>query len=157
MRRKDREIKDRAGLEAILGEADACRIAFAAGGEPYIVALNYGYEWSGELPLLFFHCAREGRKLDMMRAAPRVCFELDAEHELVTGPEPCDWGMGYASVVGYGALREIDDEPGRLAALGAIMSHYGWNHEGAFRGGVLSATTVLELRVTEMTGKRKTA
>ncbi len=155
MRRKDREIRDRAALEDILARADACRLAFAAGGEPYIVTLNYGYSWDGELPLLYFHCAREGRKLDLARAAPRVCFELDLDHELVAGPDPCEWGMKYASIVGYGELRELGDAAGRQAALGAIMSHYGWKNEGAYKPAVLGVTTLLELRVTELTGKRK--
>ena len=159
MRRKDREIRDRAGLEAIFERADACRLAFAAGGEPYIVALNFGYERagaaSGDLPVLYFHCAREGRKLDLMRKAPRVCFELDTDHELVTGPAPCDWGMKYASIVGYGILRELQDSAERQAALKAIMRKYGWKGEGSFKDSVLGTTTVLELRVTELTGKRK--
>lgn len=158
MRRKDREIGDRAGLEAIMAKADACRLAFAAGGEPYIVALNFGYDWDtapGSLPVLYFHCAREGRKLDLMRAAPRVCFQADCDHELLTGPDPCDWGMKYASVVGYGTLREISDDAGRLAAMSAILRHYGWNGSGEYKPSILGATTILELRVAEITGKRK--
>ena len=158
MRRKDRLVEDRAGLEEILERADACRLAFAAGGEPYIVALNYGYEWAegeGSLPVLFFHGAREGRKMELARAAPRVCFQLDCDHELLAGPDPCDWGMKYASLVGYGTLREIAGEPARLAALSSLMRHYGWKGEGSFKPPVLGATAVLELRVTEMTGKRK--
>jgi nitroimidazol reductase NimA-like FMN-containing flavoprotein (pyridoxamine 5'-phosphate oxidase superfamily) len=155
MRRKDREITDRAALEAIIEKADACRLGFAWGGEPYIVTLNFGWTWEGELPLLYFHCAREGRKLDLARAAPRVCFELDVDHELVAGPDPCEWGMKYASVVGYGLLCELTDDAERRAALDSIMRHYGWAGEGAFRPGILGATAVLELRATELTGKRK--
>ena len=157
MRRKDREIRDRAGLEAIVAKADSCRLAFAAGGEPYIVALNYGYDWpeGDSFPTFYFHCAREGRKLDLMRASPRVCLQADCDHELVGGPAPCDWGMKYASIVGYGILRELQDSAERQAALKAIMRKYGWKGEGSFKESVLGTTTVLELRVTELTGKRK--
>ena len=55
----------------------------------YIVTMNFGYEWEGRLPAFYFHCAREGRKLEMMRSNPRVCFELDCGHALRTGPAPC--------------------------------------------------------------------
>jgi hypothetical protein len=155
MRRKDREIDDRASLLAIIEQADACRLAFAVGDMPYIVTMNFGWEWDGEFPVLFFHCAREGRKLEMMRLNPRVCFEFDVGHELVTGPAPCDWGMKYASVIGYGILSEITDEDQRGAGLDRVMRRYGWNGEGIYKAGTLAATTVLALRVDELVGKKK--
>ena len=155
MRRKDREIKDREAVETILREADACRLGFAVENVPYIVTLNFGYTWEGEFPRLYFHCAREGRKLDMMRQNPRVCFELDAEHELVTGPAPCDYGMQFASLVGYGSLRKLGREDERRRALELLMRHYGWKGEGDFQPGPLASTCLLELEVEELCGKRK--
>jgi uncharacterized protein len=155
MRRADRQVSDRVKLKAMIDGADACRLAFAVGGEPYIVTLNFGYEWLGELPVLYFHCAREGRKLDMMRANPRVCFELDVDHELTTGSAPCDWGMKFASIVGYGALSELHDDRGKRSGLDTILKHYGWGGEGSYGEGPLGATTILRLDVAEMSGKRK--
>jgi uncharacterized protein len=155
MRRADRQVRGREGLAAILEAADACRLAFAAGGEPYIVTLSYGYEWEGELPVLYFHCAREGRKLEAMRANPRVCFELDTGHELSSGPKPCDWGMNFASVVGYGTLAEVGDEAERKAGMDRIMRHYGWKGEASYPEAALRATMLLSLRVTELCGKRR--
>jgi uncharacterized protein len=155
MRRKDRLVEDRAELQAIFDEAEVCRLGFAQGGTPYIVTMNFGYSWEAEFPLLYFHCAREGRKLDMMRANPRVCFQLDAAHELVTGPAPCDWGMKYASIVGYGVLGEAAGEEERREGLDRIMGHYGWAGEGSYAASVLGATTLLTLRVDELSGKRK--
>jgi nitroimidazol reductase NimA-like FMN-containing flavoprotein (pyridoxamine 5'-phosphate oxidase superfamily) len=155
MRRKDREIEDREALSSILEKADACHLAFAVGDMPYIVTMNFGWEWQGEYPVLYFHCAREGRKLEMMRRNPRVCFELDVGHELVTGSVPCDWGMKYSSVVGYGILGEIPDDAGRLAGLDRVMRHYGWSGGVDYRSGTLDTTTVLSLKIDELSGKRK--
>jgi uncharacterized protein len=155
MRRVDRRIEDRGELAAILEKCDVCRLAFAEGGAAYIVTMNFGFDWSREFPLLYFHCAREGRKLDMMRANPRVCFELDADHELVTGPAPCDWGMKFASLVGYGELRPAADEAERGLGLDAIMRHYGWSGAAEYAAGAMGATTVLVLEVDELCGKRK--
>jgi uncharacterized protein len=155
MRRKDREIEDRAGLRAILEEADACRLAFAAGGQPYIVTMNFGYVWEGAFPLLYFHCAKAGRKLDMMRSDPRVCFELDVGHELTAGPAPCDYSMKFASIVGYGTLSELRDDGERRAGLDLILRHYGWKGEGSYEAGALGATALLRLEVDELVGKRK--
>ena len=43
MRRKDREITERAEIEAILREAQVCRIALADDDGPYIVPMSFGY------------------------------------------------------------------------------------------------------------------
>jgi hypothetical protein len=155
MRRSDRELKDKAGLEAILREADSCRIAFAVGAEPYIVAMNYGYSWVGELPVLYFHSAREGRKLEMMRANNRVCLQLDIGHELVGGASACTWGMRFASLIGYGRLCEIEDAGERRAALDRIMAHYGWQGPGDYSPPALDSVAVLRLDLEKLSGKRK--
>lgn len=155
MRRADRALVGKTELMEILDKADACRVAFAAGGEPYMVALNFGYEWEGELPVLYFHCAREGRKLDAMRGNPRVCFQLDVGHELVGGASACSWGMKYASIVGYGELSEVLDEAERKRGLDRIMRHYGWEGEASYAEETMRATIVLSLRATELSGKRR--
>jgi nitroimidazol reductase NimA-like FMN-containing flavoprotein (pyridoxamine 5'-phosphate oxidase superfamily) len=155
MRRVDREVSGRDELRALIEKADACHLAFAVDDQPYIVTMNFGCEWPGDLPVLYFHCAREGQKLDMMRRNPRVCFELDGEHELTTGSSPCDWGMKYASVVGYGLLSEIADEGERRRGLDLVMRHYGWGGDGAYQAGPMRSATVLRLVVSELSGKRK--
>ncbi len=155
MRRKDRKIEDREILRRIIEGAEVCRLAFAVGDLPYLVALNFGYEWDGELPILYFHCAREGRKLEMMRQNPHVCFALDIGHKLVAGSAPCDWGMNFESLVGYGTLSEISGEAERRGALDRIMRHYGWGGEGSYRGSTLGSTLVLKLVVDEVSGKKK--
>jgi hypothetical protein len=142
-------------LRALLDRADACRLAFAVADQPYIVTLNFGYEWEGDFPVLYFHSASQGRKLDMMRANPRVCFQMDAGHELVREERACDWGMRFESLVGYGTLGELPDDVAKRRGLDAILRHYGGDGRGGFAEGLFGATTVLRLEVGEMTGKRK--
>ena len=43
MRRKDREIKDKALIEQFIAKEQIIRIAFYDNGDLYIVPLNYGY------------------------------------------------------------------------------------------------------------------
>lgn len=155
VRRSDREIGDKESLEAILREADSCRLAFAVGGEPYVVAMSYGYSWEGALPALFFHSAREGRKLDMMRANRRVCLQLDSGHELVRGEKACGWGMRFASLLGYGTLCELEAPLERRAALDRIMAHYGWEGPGDYSPPAIDAVAVLRLDLEELSGKRR--
>jgi uncharacterized protein len=154
MRRKDREIKEIADLELIISRSDVCRIALADKNIPYIVTLNFGYT-GGESPCFWFHCANEGKKLDMMQKNNFVCFELDTDHEIYDGENGCDWGMKYSSVVGYGKLSIVKDKESRMYGLNCIMLHYSDRTWFAYDERVLDNTTILRMEVTEMTGKRK--
>lgn len=154
MRRKDREVTGAEAVLAILARCDSVRLAFASGNEPYIVALNFGIG-AGDQPALYFHCAREGRKLDMMRANPRVCFQADTSHELVTGPTACSWGMRYESVLGYGRLSEVTDLDERKISLDALMRHHGETGVPKYETPVLEATSVLRLDIETISAKRK--
>ena len=84
MRRKDREITGRENIEPILRACKTCRVAMIADGAPYVVPLNFGYTWDDDGLTLYFHSGLKGKKIDALRADPRVCFELDTEQG-VTG------------------------------------------------------------------------
>lgn len=154
MRRHDRELTERGDLEAILRGADVCRLAFATGGAPYIVPMNFGYRWDGLL-VLFFHCAAEGRKLELMKAHPAVGFELDVDHRLVKASGACGWGMEYASIIGSGRLSRVEGDRERKAALDTIMAQYGFEGVPEYAAATFEKTAVLRLDVEEFSGKRK--
>jgi len=73
MRRKEKEITNRPEIDTILKGAQVCRLALARENEPYLVPVFFGYDGSR----LYFHTAREGRKLDFVAANNRVCFEVE--------------------------------------------------------------------------------
>ena len=154
MRKKEREITDINEMESIISRADVCHLAFAVDDTPYIVTMNFGYT-GGERRYLFFHCATEGRKLDMIRKNNRVCFELETDHEVYSGDKGCDWGMKYSSVVGYGRIFIATDEKERKEGLDNILAHYGGSRNYSYDEKVLQQTTILRLEISEMTGKRK--
>jgi nitroimidazol reductase NimA-like FMN-containing flavoprotein (pyridoxamine 5'-phosphate oxidase superfamily) len=154
MRRKDREITERAELGAILDKAMVCRVALNTGTYPYIVPLSFGYSWDQSLEL-FFHCAPAGRKLDLLSENNAAGFEIDTGSELVTGDKACDWGMKYQSLVGTGTVVEVTDQHERLLAFERIMAHYGHVGPLEFDAKVLERTKVLKLRVGELSGKAR--
>jgi uncharacterized protein len=154
MRKKDREIKDTKELEEILQKADVCRIAFAVDGTPYIVTMNFGYIWTDRL-ILYFHCAKEGKKLELMKKNNMVCFEMDIDHEIAEAANACDWGMKYRSIVGLGLLESITHEEEKKKGLDCIMDHYRFNGKKEYNEKALSLTEILRLTVTEFTGKKK--
>ena len=83
MRKVEREIRDQAEILAIMNEALVCRLGFSDEGTPYVVPMNFGL---GE-NCLYLHCAREGRKLDILRKNDRVCFEMDLLREIKQEPD----------------------------------------------------------------------
>lgn len=154
MRREDREIKEVIDLESVIAGSDVCRVAFADNNVPYIIPLNFGYT-GGDHPSFWFHCANEGKKIEMMKKNNSVCFELDTDHAIYEGEYGCDWGMKYSSVVGYGKLSVVTEEESRKYGLDCIMSHYSGKTGFVYDERVMGNTTVLRLEVSEMTGKRK--
>ena len=75
MRRVEKEIKDKETIDNILKKALICRIGMFDGDFPYIVPMTYGCEEG----VLYFHSAREGRKLSIMKDNNKVAFEIDAK------------------------------------------------------------------------------
>ena len=127
------------GIEALLRTAIVGRIACcghgAAGdGRPYLVPLAYGYD--GES--IYAHSG-PGRKLDLMRAEPRVTFEVDEA-------EASD---RWRSVIAEGTFEEIADPVARAAALDVIYGPGTVPELG-------SQTTVFRIRVTSRSGRVET-
>lgn len=148
MRRSERQITEPQALEAMLGKGVACHLALVDQGEPYLVTLNYGFRAG----TLYFHCANEGKKLEILKCSGRVCFSVVTRHELLVAEKACDFSMKFESVVGYGRPRFIEGKEQKTQALDIIMAQYS---AGAFQfpDGALSATTVFAIDIDEMTGK----
>ncbi len=173
MRRQDRQIEDPAAILAIIEAADSCRLGLIdnSGPQPlpYLVALNYGYEPAGEDGLkgaFWFHGAREGKKLELIRRNPEVCIQLDCEHQPVKNALGCGWGMKYASVIATGQAHIVETLAERRHGLDCLMAHYLrlWGPpEGVeakatavfYEDKVLSATAVFRVDVESVNAKRK--
>lgn len=156
MRRHDRAVTDIHELLAILDRCDICRLAFCDEGQPYVVPVNFGYEWTDNQLRLYFHGAREGRKVDIWRRHPEVCVEMDCDHQLLPADQACDYGMVFSSIIGFGSLHEVIDESERQRGLNLLLSHTaGQKSEWTFDPAVLSCTMVTRMDVREFTGKSR--
>jgi uncharacterized protein len=149
MRRKEKEIKDSSEIEAIIRDARVCRLALSENDRPYIVPLCFGYKDNA----LYFHGAGEGKKIDMVKENPRVCFEFDIQAEPIEAEDPCFWGMKFKSVIGFGTASLVTDEKEKETALGIIMGQYS-DRRHSFDADFVRATTVIQVEVEEMTGKQ---
>ncbi|HUT66271.1 MAG TPA: pyridoxamine 5'-phosphate oxidase family protein [Spirochaetota bacterium] len=153
MRRKEREIKDLQEIEDIIEKSDVCRIALSDNDVPYIVTMNFGFR-KGANPCLFFHCAKEGKKIDMIKCNNLACFQFDIDHALGKTEVRCNCGMKYRSVVGTGKISFVTEREQKIEALGYLMHHYVGGHSHQFEEKNLEGTTVLRLDIDEISGKK---
>ena len=149
MRRKEKEIIDRAALEAILESAKICRIALCEKGRPYIIPVCFGYKDS----TLYFHSAREGRKIDILRQNNKVCFECEIDVQFVKNEIACKWSCKYKSVVGFGTASFVEDTDEMREAYEVIMAHYS---DGVyeFPEREMKKSKIIKIDVHEITGKQ---
>ena len=154
MRRTDREIKTRTEIEEIIQKSDVCRIALANDNIPYIVTMNFGYI-NQPKQSLYFHCAREGKKLGMIGKNDYVCFEMDIDHILIKGQKSCDWGMSFRSIIGYGIISVVSENEEKIRGMNCIMDHYDGKGEYRYNEKVFENTTILRLDIQEISGKMK--
>lgn len=149
MRRKDREITDRAEMEAILAEAQVCRLGLADGEEPYIVPLCFSYADNA----IWFHSAREGKKIDLIRKNPKCCIEVDLTGGAIPDEKPCSWEFRYRSVICTGTARIVSTYGEKREGLGRILKQYGVG-EHDFTEPDLDRVCVVKIDITGMTGKK---
>jgi nitroimidazol reductase NimA-like FMN-containing flavoprotein (pyridoxamine 5'-phosphate oxidase superfamily) len=94
-------------LSLLRGKRIARLGCVVAGGEPYVVPINYVFEdrsiLSHSLP---------GRKLTAMRENRRVCVQVDDIKDM------CNW----KSVIAYGRYEEITEHEERASALNCLLS-----------------------------------
>jgi uncharacterized protein len=150
MRRKDKEISDTTVLEQIISESLVCRIAMCDGSIPYIVPMSFGYENK----VLYLHCAREGRKIDILKANPQVCIEWESKTELVKSDTACNWGMKYYSVIAEGNASFITDTEEKEHGLSLIMKHYSEKTDFTFSKESVNAITIIRIDCVSLSGKK---
>ncbi|MGA1977179.1 MAG: pyridoxamine 5'-phosphate oxidase family protein [Bacteroidales bacterium] len=153
MRKKEKEVTDIYEIESIISNSDVCRIALADGNIPYIVTMNFGY-CGGNNKRIYFHCAPEGRKIDIIRKNNYACFEMDTGHVIRESKSPCNFSMEYKSIVGYGHISLVMDETEKISGLNAIMSHYSGCNKFVYKKSGFDAVQVLRLDITELKGKK---
>ncbi len=149
MRRSDREITDPAAMETVILKSKVCKLAMCDGNHPYIVPLCFGFKDN----TLYFHSAGKGKKIEILKKNPRVCFEFEILTQVIQSATACKCGMKYRSVIGYGKVEFITDEASKRQAFDIIMRQY-TDAPFSYDASVVTATTVMKVAIERMTGKR---
>lgn len=138
-------------IEEILKEQKVGRIAtLNPNGFPYITPVHYVYENNR----IYIHGLLKGKKIDNIKTNPNICFETEEMQGLILDEKPCDVNTAYKSVIILGTARLIEGET-KVMALNAVVKKYTPHLSNIpFPENMLKATGVIEIEITEATGKR---
>ncbi len=153
MRRNDRKVQSPGLISQIIRDCQVCRLGLAKDHAPYIVPVSFGYDGQA----IYFHTAREGKKIDYITANSAVCFEFERGVQLVTDDaSPCDWSFHYQSVIGYGRIHELVDVGEKTEGLNQIMAQYS-GRDWEFGLDRLKTIRVWKIEIETITGKQSLA
>ena len=150
MRKTNQEITDRPTIEAILSQSGICRIGMIDNGLPYVLPFNYGYKNNH----IYIHCASTGKKIEVLRKNPKVCFEIEQIAGIVKNDRACKWETTYRSIVGYGTIEILTDFADKQKGLEILMSHHGAPELNDFEKQKVDSVIILKLHIDAVTGKQ---
>ena len=154
MTKRERQITEEHQIRNILDTAKVLRLGLAVDNEPYVVPMNYGYTMEDGKLVLYLHSAVQGKKLDMIRANPKVFFEMDCDLVPFEGEKPCQYGLAYSSVMGRGTARLVEDVEEKIRAM-AILMKTQTGKDFSFNDKLVSIVTVIRIDVAEYTAKHR--
>lgn len=102
--------------------------------------------------VLFFHSAKEGRKINALKENSDICFEMDSEHSLITADEACQYGYFFKSIIGNGKAVFVDDVEEKKIALSVLMKHQ-TGRDFLFDDKMVNCVSVFKIIVRNYTGK----
>ncbi len=152
--RREREVTDINAILEILDKSKIVHIAMIDGDEPYLVPMNYGYTMENGKLTLYVHGATAGRKIDVLRANPKVFVEMDCDIMPFEGKVACQYGTTYSSIMGTGTAVIVEDPQEKMKALSILMkTQTGKNFE--FNERLVSIVGVIRIDVAEYTAKAR--
>ena len=134
--------------ESLISKAKVCRLGLADENQPYVVPLCFGYQGN----TLYFHTGKKGRKMDILKKNPKVCFEMELDVEIFPAENPCKWNMRYKSVVGFGRALVLEDPAEKREALDIIVKHYGGT-PAAYDEKLITGLAVIKVEIDGMKGR----
>ena len=156
MRKKSREMDADWALE-VMDKAPYITVGMTDGdGMPYSVPLSLART---DEKTFYFHCATEGKKLNILRENPRVCLTAVSKCKPTVGPKDGSFTLEFKSAIAFGKAEIVADDNEKREALRAICQRFLPTHMDAFDAAVersMSRTAVVCITLTEPpVGKRK--
>ena len=102
---------------------------------------------------LYFHCAKDGHKLDAIQRSSKASFCVIDQDQIV----PEKYTTYFRSVIDFGHIRIIEDEKEKLAAIEKLAKKYSPDEDVADRRKEIDREwkplCMLKMRIDHMTGQ----
>lgn len=154
MTRRERQVIDMGEIINILDKSKVLHLGLVDGDEPYVVPMNYGYEFVDDTLIIYLHGARRGRKLDLIRKNPKVFYELDCDIVPFEGEVACKYGITYSSVMGRGEAFIVEDVEEKKHALSVLMKTQ-TGKDFTFEDKLVSVVSIIKIVTKEYTAKQR--
>ena len=152
--KREQRITDQNQILSLLDAGKVLHLGLCVDNEPYVIPMNYGYVMEDEKLVVYLHSAVRGRKLDMIRANPKVYFEFATELQPFAGKLPCQYGLAYSAVMGKGTARIVEDVEQKKQAMTILMKTQ-TGKDFTFNEELVSIVAVIRIDVEEYTAKRR--
>lgn len=153
MRRNDRA-QDKAFSLALIDRCTHGVMAVSTGeAVPYCLPLSFVRVEQD----LYFHCAREGRKINLLRRFPQVCVTFVGDDRPAFVP-PAMYTTYFQSVIVTGTASEMIEPAEKLEALRALCQKLTPGYMDRFESAAeksLDITSVWKIRIEDISGKAK--
>ena len=144
-------INERKEMETFLNRENLGYLCCSSNNEPYAVPINYAYD-EGRI---IVHCAHRGKKLDIIRENPRVCFVVGDQEGDIKPHEPrTGCHVPSQSVICHGRARIIKDLDERAKCLNLFLKRYRPDAPPLPTQDVKACACVV-IHIEEMTGRKE--
>ncbi len=151
MRRKDKQIKDLDEIHKIISEQKHLTIALCKGSKPYLVTMNYGFD--KEEFCFYFHCAKEGKKIDYLKSNPSVYGQILVDRGYVSG----EYDYNYRTVQFSGEVEFLESKEEKINALILLLKQVEENPEPIIerlkKNKDLNSVSIGKIKVFDYSGK----
>lgn len=149
MRRKDREIIDRAEIDEIIGAAKMMHLALADGNIPFLVPVFFAYDGKA----FYFHSSQKGTKIEILKRNNNVCIEVSIDHGVIPDEMPCDFEARHRTVIGFGKAAFVTDEAEKIRVLDMIVAKF-TSRKFEYPKSNLDRTMVVRIDLESIKGKK---
>lgn len=145
MRLKSRQRQESSFHQEVLSSADVLYLTINTDSFPYIIPLNFVHLGN----VIYFHCALEGTKLDLMAKDSHVGFCATTDVQIIREK----FTTYYKSVCGTGHASVVTDSKEKLLALDALGRRYNALCPRPAPGSTLEKVAIVRIDIVQMTGK----
>lgn len=158
IRRKDRALDESSALELLTraeyGVLSLADTSSAADGEPAAYGVPLDFVFDSIRGCIYFHCAKEGRKLECLRNSPIASFCIVGKTRIL----PEKFSTEYESVIAECRAVVVSDAPERAAALKMLVEKYSPAHTQKgleYIAAAAQRAEVVRLEILEFSGKSR--